>query len=221
MTEPYVRDVVWISTEFINTLSSFFPAPTHDYQNQRLLLRTAGTGWEQIEDLFRLGILETEGQKTAWESVVMGNTIMLLSYLLRAFSQPTTQTMKAEKTELLDQVTAYIEQNYHRHILLSDLAKRFYVSESTISHTFKEKVGVSVYRYVTQRRLIAAKALLSENAPLDDIAAQVGFADYSTFYRAFKKEYGISPRQLRKRQESTHHETGNGIIFENLESLKE
>ena len=80
---------------------------------------------------------------------------------------------------------------------LSDFAKRYYVSESTISHLFKQKMGVSVYNYVTQRRLIAAKNLILRGATLETVADQVGFSDYSTFYRAFKGAFGISPRQFR------------------------
>ena len=57
-------------------------------------------------------------------------------------------------------------------------------------------MGVSVYRYITQRRLIAAKSLIGQKLPLEEISQQVGFSDYSTFYRAFKQEFGISPRQF-------------------------
>ena len=61
-------------------------------------------------------------------------------------------------------------------------------------------MGVSFYHCVTQRRLIAAKSLIERGTNLEVVSHQVGFADYSTFYRAFKKEYGISPRQYRKLQ---------------------
>jgi len=57
-------------------------------------------------------------------------------------------------------------------------------------------MGVSIYRYITQRRLIAAKTLIGQKMPMEEIARQVGFSDYSTFYRAFKQEFGISPRQF-------------------------
>lgn len=59
---------------------------------------------------------------------------------------------------------------------------------------------VSFYRYVTQRRLIAAKSLILQNLPMEDVAVQSGFSDYSSFYRAFKQEFGISPRQYRNLQ---------------------
>lgn len=68
---------------------------------------------------------------------------------------------------------------------------------STVSHQFKQKMGVSIYQYITQRRLISAKALIARGIALEQVAVQVGFSDYSAFYRAFKQEYGISPRQFR------------------------
>ena len=106
--------------------------------------------------------------------------------------------MKAEKPELLDRITGFIEENYAGRITVDDLARRFYVSNSTISHLFKQKMGVSLYRYVTQRRLITAKNMIGEKISMEEIAHRVGFADYSTFYRAFKQEFGISPRQFGK-----------------------
>ena len=80
-------------------------------------------------------------------------------------------------------------------ITLEDLARHLYVSESTVSKIFRQKMGVSFYRCVTQQRLISAKTLINEGKSLEDVSRAVGFTDYSTFYRAFKKEYGITPRQ--------------------------
>ncbi len=61
-------------------------------------------------------------------------------------------------------------------------------------------MGISFYQYVTQRRLVAAKNLILQNIPMEIVAGKVGFSDYSSFYRAFKSEYGISPRQFREHQ---------------------
>ena len=92
-------------------------------------------------------------------------------------------------------------------ITLADTAKHFWVSESKISQTFRQKLGSSFYRCVTQRRLIAAKSLIIQGIPLNEVNERVGFADYSTFFRAFKREYGIAPSQFRELQAG--HEIGN------------
>lgn len=110
--------------------------------------------------------------------------------------------MQAEKPELLDQVLAYIEKHLAEKITLGDVAHHFYISESTITQTFRKKMGVSFYRCVTQRRLIAAKGLIMSGLPMDTVGEQVGFTDYSSFFRAFKQEYGLSPSQYKKLQAS-------------------
>ena len=110
------------------------------------------------------------------------------------------RAMEVEHLELIDRIAVFIEENYMTHFTIGELARQMDVSSSTVSHLFKQKMGVSFYRHVTQRRLIAAKQLIEQGALLEDVCLQVGFTDYSGFYRAFKQEYGISPRQYRIRQ---------------------
>lgn len=206
MTEPYIRYVLWISPDFISRFQQTFPDKELFQMTGTQLLRTAGTQWEYLGDMFRRGVEEAEKQDVGWEAVVAANTMALMVQLRRMVIQRTAHLLKAEKPELLDQVLAYVEENLDRRITLSETAHHFYVSESTISQLFRKKMSVSFYRCVTQRRLIAAKSLIAENVPMEELSRQVGFADYSSFYRAFKQEYGISPRQYRKRQESMETE---------------
>ena len=196
LTVPYERDVLWISTEFMETILRMFPDEMALKWDHRAPIRTAGTRWEFLEDLFRQGVLEEEQKRPGWETAVMGNTLMIFTYMKRMYIERSAGTMKAEKPELLDRIMAHIEQNFAEHITIDELARKFYVSNSAISHLFKQKMGVSLYRYITQRRLIAAKSLIAQHVPMEEIAHRVGFVDYSTFYRAFKQEFGISPRQF-------------------------
>ena len=99
---------------------------------------------------------------------------------------------------LLDQIVHYVEAHLSERITVSDIAAQFWVSPSTFSQLFKKKMGVSFYRYVTQRRLLEAKMLIRSGIPMDQVSISVGFQDYSTFYRAFKAEFGQSPAQFRK-----------------------
>ena len=170
------------------------------------LLRTAGTKWEFLADLFHNGIRESEQAKPGWELAVIGNTITLLTQLNRAYQDTASYPLHAEKPALLDRAMAYIEENLSGKITLEEAARRLFVSQSTITQTFRKKMGVSFYRCVTQRRLIAAKSLIGEGVQLESVGQLVGFSDYSTFYRAFKQEFGISPRQYRKLQEALEPE---------------
>lgn len=202
MTEPYIRDVLWVNPDFLASLEQIFPRTSVSSKNHSALIRTQNTQWAFLGELFQAGVQEEEQKKEGWEAIVLGNTLKILAYLDRAYTDRNTDILKAEKPELLDKVTAYIENHYSDHITVDELAHKFYVSSSTISHLFKQKMGLSLYHYITQRRLISAKNLISKGIPLEQVATQVGFSDYSTFYRAFKQEYGISPRQYRSLQEN-------------------
>jgi AraC-like DNA-binding protein len=201
MTEPYKRDVIWLSADFTQRIQGIFGEEETWHPGELTPLRTAGTKWEFLGDLFARGVREEEGRKQGWEAAVIGNTLMIVAYLQRIYSQRSGDKIQAEKPELLDRIAACIEENYSSHISATELARRFYVSSSTISHLFKQRMGVSVYRYITQRRLIAAKSRIEAGESMENVALAVGFSDYSGFYRAFKQEYGISPRQYRNLRE--------------------
>ena len=198
--EPYDRYVIWLSREFMKLYGSFLPETFLSKYPDVSMLRTSGTKWESLEELFRIGVLVSERQEYGWEATVIGNTILLLTQIKKMLHEHSFGSMNIEQPELLDKLTTYVEYHYDQPITIGDLARQFFVSSSTISHLFKQKMGVSFYRYVTQRRLIAAKTLIQRGIPLELVSQEVGFTDYSTFFRAFKQEYGISPREYRKLQ---------------------
>lgn len=201
MVEPCRRDVIWMSREFMAHASPMLPFPGAAGWSQPFLLRTAGTAWETLGEHVHAVVREALGRAPGWETAAAGYTIVMLTMLARALSgQDGTLLARAEEPELLELVFAYIEAHLEEQITLTETARHFWVSESKISQVFRQKLGVSFYRCVTQRRLIAAKSLIVQGLPLNAVNERVGFADYSTFFRAFKREYGISPSQFRALQ---------------------
>ena len=196
--EPYVRFVLWISVDFLERFAALFPYPLAGHRLRPNMLRTGGTRWERLGELFLEGVLESEQRQDGWEAAVVGNTLNLLAQIKRATDDRTARALEAEQPELLDRILAHVEEHYREELSIGALAERFYVSPSTVSHLVRQKLGVSLHRLLTQRRLIGAKSLIDRGTPLEEVARQVGFRDYSGFYRAFRQEYGISPRQYRQ-----------------------
>lgn len=197
MEKPYKRYVLWLSPRFMELYAGLYPGTFSDKQAKPSMLRTGGTHWERLGELFLAGVRESEQQPDGWEAAVVGNTLTLLTRIKRATDAQSARTLEAEKPELLDRIMAYVEARYPEDVTLESVARESFVSESTVSHLVKEKLGVSFHRYLTQRRLIAAKTLIGQGVPLEQVAGRCGFRDYSGFYRAFRQEYGISPRKFR------------------------
>lgn len=201
LAEPCRRDVIWLSREFMSQTALSFPFPRPIDWEAPFLLRTAGTPWEEVGEHIQAAVEEALRRAPGWEACVAGTTMVLLTLLARALSwNGGAPLVQAEKPELLERVFAYIEAHLGEPITLADTAKHFWVSESKISHTFRQRLGAGFYRCVIQRRLIAAKSWIIQGLPLSEVSERVGFSDYSAFFRAFKREYGIAPSQFRALQ---------------------
>ena len=202
MSEAYKRYVIWMSREFMAQYFRMLPTEAESWVYCGGIIRSAGTKWEFLREAFRNGVLEAEQRLPGWEIALAGNSMSLLAQLERAAGDKYPPILRAEAPELLDSIIAYTESHLAEKLLLAHVAEHFYVSESTVSHLFRSKMGISFYGLVTQRRLIAAKDMIVRGFGMDEVAAAVGYGDYSAFYRAFKKEFGISPRQFKFMRES-------------------
>ena len=192
---PYRRYVLWVSTEFLNGLGPLLGAEGFGAPS---LLRTTQANQKIIARRFAAGIREAEEKKPGWQAALYGSTMTLLTMLYRTAADKQTQLLQSEGPDLLERILSFVEENLSSPVSLEDIACQFYVSQSTVSNLFRQEMGISFHRFLTQRRLIAAKERIAAGEPLESVSAQVGFSDYSAFYRAFKREYGVSPRQYRK-----------------------
>ena len=92
----------------------------------------------------------------------------------------------------------YINNHLDEDLSLEQLASFFYVSKYHISHIFKDNMGISLHQYITKKRLQASKNGILSGIPFGQVYQQYGFNDYTSFYRAFKKEFGSSPKEFKE-----------------------
>lgn len=198
--KPYERIVLWVNAERMTEFFSRWPEldRPQSLSDRHYLLRTAGMPRErELREAFQRGCSESEKRLPGWEAALYGNTNLLLTLLMRAMSGRGEQPHR-EKTELLDELLTFVSEHLQERITVSDTARKLHVSESTVTHLCRKRLGLSFYRYVTQQRLDRARRLMLENGDLGTVAEKSGFCDYTAFFRAFKQEYGLSPSEYRK-----------------------
>ena len=128
-----------------------------------------------------------------------GVTREMMNYLLQSLlvEQSRQDIQPKENSDsVVYRVLAYINEHYNEDLSLDFLANKFFISKYHLSREFGRLVGTSVYRYIVQKRLVMAKQMMSAGVPTSTVYQHCGFGDYSNFYRAFKAEYQISPKEF-------------------------
>lgn len=110
----------------------------------------------------------------------------------------------AEPSDPIPEVKAYLCENFaDPSVCLSKLSDRFHISESYLSHLFKEKTGENFSVYLENLRLNEAVRRIrtmrgDKQQNLSMLYAELGYNNPTTFRRAFKKRYGITPSEMRE-----------------------
>lgn len=98
------------------------------------------------------------------------------------------------QNEKIRHLLTYITEHLTGDLSVPTLAAQAYVSPDYLMHLFKEETGSSIGTYITAKRLQRARLLLEQQVPLTTVCYDSGFKNYSTFYRAWKKQYGVAPK---------------------------
>lgn len=105
----------------------------------------------------------------------------------------------------LNSIMQYIHSSYHESISVSILAQKYHMSVSSLSRLFKRYLNVSPLTYIQEIRLATAVNLVrNTNLSVLDISVAVGYDSLSSFNRAFRNKYHMSPRAMRQDLQASH-----------------
>ena len=100
----------------------------------------------------------------------------------------------------IQEVLAYIGEHLSENLSVEALAAKAYMSKFYLMRKFKADTGYGLHQYIRSKRLLMARDFLKTDTPINQIALDVGFMDYSTFSRSFKSMFGCTPREYRNSQ---------------------
>ena len=195
--EPYRRFVFWLSQDFCEALR----AESADYLYLFDRVR------EKKEYLYPMDALEFNSLRSKLFQILeelhtdrfgrdarigLGLRDLLLS-LNRSVWQRKHDRSKRESLSSFQAVTDYIAGHLDADLSLDALSQALFLSKFYISHLIQENTGLSLHRYITKKRLAACVDAMQGGEKIANCCARFGFLNYSSFYRAFLKEYKCSP----------------------------
>ena len=102
-------------------------------------------------------------------------------------------TVFVKTDSFLQSAIEYIDEHLCEKIYLDDLAKHTFRSKSSFCHLFESKMKITPKQYILQKKLALANKMIKEGIPATEVAKQIGYENYSNFYRAYKKQYQKGP----------------------------
>lgn len=188
-----------IASRFIQTVAREMIATDPDRLELRLEFQTRDP---QLEAIAMLLLSELrQGNPSGKLLYVESLSNVLAIHLLRQYAAPKSHFIVYEnrlsERQIL-QIVEYINEHLNQDIRLADLAALLGISQSHLSHRFKQSIGMTPHQYLLQQRVERAKQLLKEgDRSIMDIAFLCGFNSHSHLSKQFRLSTGLTPKAYR------------------------
>ncbi|GAA0753294.1 AraC family transcriptional regulator [Clostridium sartagoforme] len=195
----YERIVLWLNRSFLRNISNDETDLTLCFESEekKNVLRMDFETQKNIR-LILNKILSIQNTKVfGYELLYSAYITELMVYINTIMStKNSVLDVDIKKNNLIDSIIEYINNNIEEDITINELAEYCYLSKFHLSREFKRYTGTTIHKYIIQKKLILAKELILSNISIKEVYKKCGFGDYSNFFRAFKNEYGVTPKEF-------------------------
>ncbi|MCI8360179.1 MAG: AraC family transcriptional regulator [Clostridiales bacterium] len=193
--DRYERYCVIFSEELLDPIDPqrrlLLPFHSRPLEKANIFSPSEFPGVDPLE-LFK-SIAEADSAPETKRTAVLANLYALLWELSKAYENKKIDKKSKSADSLTDQILRYMNKHLFDDITIESISEHFYISASYLHRLIKNAVGASAWKYILYKRLSAAQGEIQNGSTATDACRKCGFKDYSAFYRAYVKRYGVSP----------------------------
>ena len=204
-TAIYERIIIYISKDYLNTYRTdnydLAQCLIEAHQKQSHVLRVPAFGTTKLGQIVRE--LEQSLDSNEYANELYHN-LLFLEFMIQlnrvAIHDGIEYLSNSSSNKKMIDVIDYLNEHLTDDLSIDFLAETFYLSRYHLMHAFKEETGYTIGNYLSTKRLLLARDRIRQGEPITNVCYECGFRHYSTFSRAYKKNFGCSPREQLSRQ---------------------
>ena len=204
-TAIYERIIIYISKDYLNTYRTdnydLAQCLIEAHQKQSHVLRVPAFGTTKLGQIVRE--LEQSLDSNEYANELYHN-LLFLEFMIQlnrvAIHDGIEYLSNSSSNKKMIDVIDYLNEHLTDDLSIDFLAETFYLSRYHLMHAFKEETGYTIGNYLSTKRLLLARDRIRQGEPITNVCYECGFRNYSTFSRAYKKNFGCSPREQLSRQ---------------------
>ncbi len=201
---PYRRFVFWLSVPFCDALraesETYLSAFDRASREKGLVLPMDLLAFNRLRGKLFALLEELSTDRLGRDAQIGLYVRDLMLFLSREAQQKPRAKAPRGVLSPYEAIVAYIADHLEEELSLDSLSRIFYLNKYYIVHLFQANAGLSPHQYIIKRRLSACCEAMLGGAGLAECCARCGFDNYSGFYRAFVREYGVSPSRYLRSQ---------------------
>lgn len=188
------------------------------WKEEILILDMAAVVKWNLMGLFERMILSSQLQDEARRNVLFCHLVELMTLISQAVKEKST-VEAVDHNLLVAQAVSILQASYNDPSFnTAQLAETCFTSREHLSRTFKKYTMESIHSYLTSLRMQHFRRCLAQGMSITDSYTESGFSDYTSFLKTFRKLYGITPSEYRKKliqhkKEEDAHTGADPITF--------
>jgi AraC-like DNA-binding protein len=195
-TQRYMTEIVKsnkLAADFIHCITNL---SSEGSAEPSLMLRTEDASLTDV--LVQKILQEFLSDITGKDQVIKSSLSLLISVFARAYLEDKCENVKfVSEREAIVHCIGYIKNHLSEAVTLQEIAKRTAMSKSSFCENFRKITGETFNQYINRERVEAAAEQIRLGKPVFKAAMDLGYGDFSTFYRNFKKRFGVPPSEYK------------------------